>query len=493
MTDAPNFKKGVGRLATDRFDFQSHIDGTDFRHKATSINVSTPLDGYGLTNVQDSLVYLVSHLSVPIIPDATTLAKGVIRLGGDLAGTGTTAAIPVVSGIQGYPVSNTNPGSIAPGTGAVLTWNGSTWIPQAISGAFTFGGDVTGTAAATTVVKINGKPVASTAPNNNDVLTWDSGVPNWKPAPISGTTLNYAGGGNWADSTTNPATTVSGQLTKIIADLAATTGDVKIGSPLRSASPTSLSAGSVGTQIAALLTALNSFQNQKGAASGLATLDGTSKVSSAQLNTAVANGLATLDGSAKVTAAQLSTGVANGLATLDGTAKVTSSQLNTAVANGLATLDGSTKLTTAQRAGWYVTDALFTNDTYGSIITTFSTNSFVDDGYLTLSIPTLSTSDVIIIHVSSGVGASAAGGGEFKVVANSNGGSFSDVPGTYMQSFNTGANQPSNVADRWASTSKYVVTAGGTAIVKVQGRTITGAGNSFTKGSASLYCVVYRP
>lgn len=492
MTDAPNFKKGVGRLATDRFDFQDHIDGTDFRHKATSINVSAPLDGYGLTNVQESLVYLVAHLSVPIIPPAKTSAQGIIRLGGDLNGTGTTADIPIVSGLQGYPVSNTNPGSIAPGTGAVLTWNGSTWIPQAISGAFTFGGDVTGTAAATTVVKINGKPVASTAPNNNDVLTWDSAIPNWKPAPISGTTLNYAGGGTWADGTTNPATTVSGQLTKIVADLAATTGDVKIGSPLRTASPTSLSAGSVGSQIAALLAALNTFQNQKGAASGLATLDGTSKVSTAQLNLGVANGIATLDGSSKITGTQLSTGVANGLATLDGTAKVTSTQLNTAVANGLATLDGSTKLTTAQRAGWYVTDALFTNDVYGSILTTYSTNSFVDDGYLTLSLATLN-SDVIIIHVSAGVGASAAGGGEFKVVANSNGGGFSDVPGTFMQSFNTGANNPANVEDRWSSVSKYTVTADGTAIIKVRGRTITGAGNSFTKGSASLYCVVYRP
>jgi hypothetical protein len=42
------------------------------------------------------------------------------------------------------------------------------------------------------------------------------------------TATNYAGGGNWADGTTNPATTVEAQLDKIISDLAGSTGTGKI-------------------------------------------------------------------------------------------------------------------------------------------------------------------------------------------------------------------------------------------------------------------------
>lgn len=41
--------------------------------------------------------------------------------------------------------------------------------------------------------------------------------------------LNYAGGVNWADGTTNPATTIEGQLDKILTDLAGAGGAPKIG------------------------------------------------------------------------------------------------------------------------------------------------------------------------------------------------------------------------------------------------------------------------
>lgn len=40
--------------------------------------------------------------------------------------------------------------------------------------------------------------------------------------------IAYGGGGNWADGTTNPATTVEGQLDKVISDLAGATGTAKI-------------------------------------------------------------------------------------------------------------------------------------------------------------------------------------------------------------------------------------------------------------------------
>ncbi len=45
----------------------------------------------------------------------------------------------------------------------------------------------------------------------------------------AGSVITYAGGGAWADGTTNPATDVESQLDKIVADLAPTTGAAKVG------------------------------------------------------------------------------------------------------------------------------------------------------------------------------------------------------------------------------------------------------------------------
>ena len=52
-----------------------------------------------------------------------------------------------------------------------------------------------------------------------------TGVSNLHPASA----IDYAGGSNWADGTTNPATTVEGQLDKIVDDLRSVTGAAKIG------------------------------------------------------------------------------------------------------------------------------------------------------------------------------------------------------------------------------------------------------------------------
>lgn len=73
--------------------------------------------------------------------------------------------------------------------------------------------------------------------------------------------LSYAGGGNWADGTTNPAATVEGQLDKIVSDLAATTGAPKVGAAATSGSPNSLSAGTVRSQLDALLGHINAHIN----------------------------------------------------------------------------------------------------------------------------------------------------------------------------------------------------------------------------------------
>jgi hypothetical protein len=57
-----NFKTGPGRLAVSRYDFQHHVDGSDFYHAATSVHVSG-LSGIGNpANVQAALGTITSTL-----------------------------------------------------------------------------------------------------------------------------------------------------------------------------------------------------------------------------------------------------------------------------------------------------------------------------------------------------------------------------------------------------------------------------------------------
>jgi hypothetical protein len=69
--------------------------------------------------------------------------------------------------------------------------------------------------------------------------------------------IDYNGSGNWADGTTNPASTVESQLDKIVSDLAATTGAPKIGTTGTAGTPNSLTSGTVRSQLDALLGFIN--------------------------------------------------------------------------------------------------------------------------------------------------------------------------------------------------------------------------------------------
>lgn len=138
----PNYKNNVGRLATDRFDFQQHVDGARFRHKANQIDLYPTLniDGYTtVTNVQDALEVLQGIVTPPVIADATTVSKGIVQLAGDIGGLATNVR---VTSIQGRPVS-----TLSPNDGDVLTWNNSihSWTPSSASTTFTAGGDLIGT------------------------------------------------------------------------------------------------------------------------------------------------------------------------------------------------------------------------------------------------------------------------------------------------------------------------------------------------------------
>jgi hypothetical protein len=90
----------------------------------------------------------------------------------------------------------------------------------------------------------------------NGELVFDTGVAiaqgatNQPLGAYTAANISYSGGPNWADGTTNPATTVQAQLSKIVSDLAGSaSGAAKIEGPTVG---TYLTAGPLGTQIATM-------------------------------------------------------------------------------------------------------------------------------------------------------------------------------------------------------------------------------------------------
>lgn len=166
----PNYKNNIGRLTTDRFDFQNHIDGASFRHKANQIDLE-PILSIGSVNcntVQDAIDQLTVIVTPPVISDATTISKGIIQLSGDLAGTATSV---LVTKLQGKPIS-----TLSPSNGDVLTWDGSSssWIPSSAINAFTAGGDLVGTNSLQQVVGLTGASGSTRVSSN--ALSWANGT-----------------------------------------------------------------------------------------------------------------------------------------------------------------------------------------------------------------------------------------------------------------------------------------------------------------------------
>lgn len=145
-----NFRSGVGRLATDRYDFQNHIDGNPPYHKASIITLDPAIviDSVSCTNVQTAITQLAPFAVA--VPDATISTKGIIQLAGDLSGTATNIIVSA-SKIQNRAVLTTPPTS-----GYVLTWNGSAWYPAAIPVQFVPGNDLQGTNTNQEVIGITG-------------------------------------------------------------------------------------------------------------------------------------------------------------------------------------------------------------------------------------------------------------------------------------------------------------------------------------------------
>lgn len=148
----PNFQPGVGRLVTDRFDFQNHIDGQSFRHQAPQIDLNPiiTINGTDTTNVQDAITALKAIVEPPTIQFATATTPGIVQLApaGDVQGTYNTMR---VTGLRGFQIS-----TAAPSLNYVLTWGGSNWGPAPAQGAFTAAGDLMGDSNSQQVVNLSG-------------------------------------------------------------------------------------------------------------------------------------------------------------------------------------------------------------------------------------------------------------------------------------------------------------------------------------------------
>lgn len=192
----PNYTPGAGRLVTDRFDFQKHVDGYNARHDASQIDLDPPVViGTTKNNVQEAIVSLASIVSPPEIPDATTLAKGIVRLNGDLAGTASTV---IVSGLRGYPVS-----TLPPSLNNILSWDGYNWLPVANTNSFTASGDLGGNNTFQQVNSLTGLTtgsVNSVVVNSGSIITYNS-----NNTPLL--TQNNKTSGNGADFTLRAQTT----------------------------------------------------------------------------------------------------------------------------------------------------------------------------------------------------------------------------------------------------------------------------------------------
>lgn len=150
MSNNNTYIANVGRLSTDRFDFQKHVDGYSFKHNADDLNLnpSVTIDGYTTTNVQEAIERIAITVNPPVIQDASVSNKGIIKLANDLGGT---ADAPTVIGLRNFPVD-----TATPNTGDILTWDGLSWGPAAPGNAFIADGDLSGNNISQTVVSLTG-------------------------------------------------------------------------------------------------------------------------------------------------------------------------------------------------------------------------------------------------------------------------------------------------------------------------------------------------
>lgn len=160
-----------------------------------AIDNNTPVKANAVNQLRDAIIAIESELSTKPsglfssvrsrLDNSDNIINNLqlISLNGDLGGTLTD---PLVIGLQGRPVSNSNPS-----TGNVLTWNGIAWIPFPSQGGggggFIASGDLSGSSIDQTVIGLQTIPVSNIAPSDGYLLTYSLSSNKWipKPAPVS--------------------------------------------------------------------------------------------------------------------------------------------------------------------------------------------------------------------------------------------------------------------------------------------------------------------
>jgi hypothetical protein len=112
------------------------------------------------------------------------------------------------------------------------------------------------------IFDIAGSPFAIKQGRFNDALGdllahLNTHITTGGPGVHDATSIAYAGGVAWYDGTANPAVSVEAQLDKIVADLKATTGAIKVGTAASAGTSFSLGAGSVASQLIAVKTEID--------------------------------------------------------------------------------------------------------------------------------------------------------------------------------------------------------------------------------------------
>ena len=328
-----------------------------------------------------------SHLPATTTPNATSSVPGVVGLAGDIGGTGSTAATPfvtsthltaalpvnqggtgatiqnfvdlsaaqTVAGIKTFSVSPIVPSSPSGPTAAAsksyvdgVAGSGSTPNADAVTlGKIQLTGDLSGTATAPSVVKVNGVTVTGT-PAANQVLTASSASAAAWSNPVAGFADPTTTKGDiivHGASTTRQAIGTDGQV--LAADSTQATG-----LKWTTASATDVSKLAISNNLSDLGSATTARTNL-----GLGT--------SAVLDAGVASGVATLNTSGKVLTSQsliasvagrtgtvvLSSSDLSDVATLQTTANAAASYVplsQRAVASGIATLDSGGLIPVAQ-------------------------------------------------------------------------------------------------------------------------------------------------
>lgn len=201
---------------------------------AVTGNATTSSDG--LTSASGTLplaLTLAAKGLTGTVADATTIAKGAVQLANDLAGTATSPTVATVGGSTAANVHAAellaNTATAANTVSAVVRRDGSgnftaSTITAALTGAATsstgtFVGDVTGTEAATAVVKLRGRNLSANAPADTNCLTWVAANSDWEPAGCAGggggsiTSVNASGGSTGFSFTGGPITAGAGTVT----------------------------------------------------------------------------------------------------------------------------------------------------------------------------------------------------------------------------------------------------------------------------------------